>query len=343
MPQSPTGRQLARMPRNDAPARSEVTSSSTPLPRDTAYFPGVSTRGVLARVLVGQIRDGLERNDVEGIRRSCALLEAIWQDVPPETRTVALELAATSPGGAEGLARVAIREGDAELAARLPALPPFMLHDLGKLSEDVTRAICSRDDFPTAILPRLAAQPESARIAVARLYPGVMPRSVRDALLLTVRQSDSALGEALAERDDCYTTDLAADLAGLSAGGRVTRLRRGAQELTPCEAPSDSPLLARITAQIRAMAKDGRQGDALGIVAHLMRVPVHIVTALAAEDDPVQFALGLRGICLEPTLCETLRGAAGWMEHPARDLVEGEIGYPLGRRFIADLRRRASS
>ena len=191
MPQMPTGRQLARKPQNDAPARREDASGATPLPRDTAYFPGVSTRGVLARVLVGQIREGLNRKDVDGIRRSCALLEAIWQDVPPETRTVALELAAAAPGGAEGLARVAIREGDAELAARLPALPPFMLHDLGKLSEDVTRAICGRDDFLTAILPRLAAQPESARIAVARLYPGVMPRAVRDALLLTVRQSDS--------------------------------------------------------------------------------------------------------------------------------------------------------
>ena len=113
--------------------------------------------------------------------------------------------------------------------------------------------------------------------------------------------------------------------------------------MEPCEAPTGSPLLDRIAAQIRVMAKDGRQGDALKIVAHLMRVPVDIVTALAAEDDPVQFALGLRGICLEPTLCETLRDAADWTDHPARDLVEGEVGYPLGRRFVADLRRHVSS
>ena len=285
------------------------------------------------------MREGLARGDREGVRRSCTLMEAIWPDVPLRTRAEVLALAADGGAGMEGLARIAIREGDADLAARITDLPLMVLQDLGHVPTAVTRAICGRDDFEAKILPRLAAQPESARVAVAELYPDAMPEIVRDTLLATVRQGDSALGDAMANREDRFTSDLAEDLAALPPRIRIARLLAARREVRAIERPLSSPLLDTLADRLVKLADTERSADALRIVAHLMKVPVGIALELAEDEDPLRIALALNGICLAPSLSDPLRRTQDWQPHAGRDIVEGDLGYALGRRFVADLRR----
>ncbi|MEM7567283.1 MAG: hypothetical protein AAF321_08645, partial [Pseudomonadota bacterium] len=183
---------------------------------------------------------------------------------------------------------------------------------------------------------------EAVRVTFAQFYPAPMPDAVRKAFAASVLQSDSRLAEVLNARTDAMSDDIAADLASLSVQGRISRLRQAIATTMPPPEPTASPLLEKITRRLTEIADVGDRDGALDILSSLFRVPKAAVATLAQDDDPLPLALGLRGVCLEPALTDTLRGSVGWAAHPGRRIVESPAGYGVGRSYVAALRRRSA-
>lgn len=320
--------------------RPEGNTTARLAQRDLAFFPGSATRATLARVLVDQLRGGLEREDADSTRRSCALIEAIWSDTPEETRADLLTVARTAPDRAEPVLRAALFSGDVALAATLRVAPMSVLRDLALLPEGVARAICARGDFTRDLLPHILRGRESARVVVARLYPAPLPFEVRDALLSTVTQGDTALADTLSSRRDGFTDNLAADLAMMPPRARIARLRHAVGHAAFRAMPPATPLVETLEARIAARAREGDAASALLAVASLMRVPPADVARLAADDDPVRLALALKSVALDPDLCTAIM-KRNWCDHPARAIIEGTMGYAVARMFLGDLLQRA--
>ncbi len=322
-------------PTDDAPSRAEA------LPRDMVHFPGRKTREVLAGILRDQLTKGLARGDERGVRRTCAVLEAIWPDVPDDLRADILTHIESHPDWADGLVRTVFLQGGAEMAGSLPTIPGDVLDQASLLPDEVIEAICMREDFETTVLPAILEATESTKVTFGRLYPAPMPDSVRQALASRIGQSDSRLGDVLSARKDGFSDDLAADLERLTMNGRLSRIRQAVIGLTSLDAPADSPLLAKITERITAMAAEGDNAGMLHVLASLLRLSTIAVTKLVADDDPLLLALGLRGVCLAPGIVDVVRGVSEWPTHRARHVVESPAGYAIGRRYVADLRRQA--
>ncbi len=323
------------------PAPADASPRAEPLPRDMAHFPGPKTREVLAGILRDQLTEGFARDDERGVRRTCALLEAIWPDVPDDLRTDILARIESQPDWADGLLRIVLLQGRADLAAKLVAIPRNVLDQASLLPDDVIEAICLREDFEAAILPAILTATESTKVTFGRLYPAPMPDTVRRALTACVGQSDSRLGDVLAARADGFSADLAADLERLTTNGRLSRLRQAVIGVTSLEAPAESPLLVKITERLAAMSEEGDDVGTLHVLASLLRLPPAAVTKLVSDEDPLLLALGLRGVCLAPELVDVIRGESAWPAHRARHVVESPAGYTIGRRYVADLRRQA--
>lgn len=306
--------------------------------RDVAPISGARTRAVLSDVLIDQIKEGLRRDDDDGVRRSCALLDAIWADSSKASKAEASRLAVRRPAEMEPIVRRALLGGDERSAASIRRLPNAVLDGLATYPDGVVRRICERSDFEDRILPHALSGRESLRSAIARLYPAPLPTQIRDALRRTVQQGDSALGDILAARTDGFSDDIAHDLARLPQRARLARLRYAVSIAEPTERFAASPLLDKIAAKVERLTVEGERGAALDVLSHLMRLDVPAIEALRTDPDPIRLALALRGVCLPSSLATPLREREDWTLHPGRPLVDGVMGYPVARRFVAQMR-----